>query len=535
MLPSLFLSYSRREVAFVNDLHTFLKKTGYNAWLDYHNLIPGSPWLEQILRGISDAEIVLLVVSQSSVGSENVADEWKEAIKLKKRIILIVFEAVELPEPLKQCEWIDFRGPFQESLLALNKQIQNPRIPGATAPEKGFNAPKIVWRTFAISIVISLCSLFAFWTVYIPYHLVPLPYKILKRNFSFSHVQASLLMLPFILLWSMLLLVSLSKLGYDGIVVFAFLALLASIFLAPALLILIRQKGMRRWGKPIASRPKFAKPYRVKKDDSKNVSFTIDSAPEDKRYARSFIRYLERHGHSYMASEQNADVNIVLLSTFKTESFLNPEEQVVYPVILQQAEVTDPRLQRIQWIDFRRGIKNIKAFSYLLSQPEKMVKALGIVPPGDQIVLPRIVQWIGYYLILLCILQLGSLLTLLFQNFIVFSIPNISSLITSASVFIAVSIFLYRSLFTREGLFNSIAYLWMAIFSLGGLILYQFSITSDDYMEVPEHLKTSMLEFSASMSFGIYIAITGIYLFGLLIILLGTIVSWQDLRRWLYR
>ncbi|MEM1252566.1 MAG: toll/interleukin-1 receptor domain-containing protein [Cyanobacteria bacterium P01_H01_bin.21] len=541
MYPFLFLSYSRREVPFVNGLQNHLEKSGYEVWLDYHDLVPGKPWLEQILHGISKTDIFLLVISRASMGSENVDYEWKQALALNKRIILIIFEAIELPEELKACEWIDFRGSFKKAATQLITQIASPQVQKNVPPEKGFKAPKIVWITFAISIVISICSIFAFWTLYIPYYLVPLPYKLLKREFSFSNVQASTLMLPFALFWSVALFLPLEDVGHGWVTSSIFFALLASVVAAPALLIAIRLDGVQRWGKPIASRPRFSrlargKIQKLKQQKFAPVNFTIDAAPEDKRYSRAIIRRLEKHGHTYVPCKPSAEYGIVLLSAFKTESCLDPEKQVVYPIIIQKSEVTDLRLKRIQWIDFRRGIKNMRSFCLLFSQPEKMVKALGIVPPGRQIVTPRIIQWVSYYLVLMAILQFGSILILLPQSLLV-TIPKIKILIVSALVFIVLSTLVYRSLVNRRGQFNSIARLWLSILFLGGLLFNQAGIVSAEHNHFTD--SSVALDFMSGLSWnmtsGIYLAIFVVYLLGLPLTFLGTVLSWHDLRRWLYR
>ena len=63
MAKNIFMSYSRREVGFVDDLAGHLEQKGFNFWLDYRSLVPGKPWAEQISQGITNADIVLLVVT----------------------------------------------------------------------------------------------------------------------------------------------------------------------------------------------------------------------------------------------------------------------------------------------------------------------------------------------------------------------------------------------------------------------------------------------------------------------------------------
>ena len=63
------MSYSRRELGFVDDLVRKLEGEQYHVWLDYRALIPGSPWNVQIEKGLNEADTVLLVVSKAALSS----------------------------------------------------------------------------------------------------------------------------------------------------------------------------------------------------------------------------------------------------------------------------------------------------------------------------------------------------------------------------------------------------------------------------------------------------------------------------------
>src|SRR5258706_13761851 len=106
MPHSVFISYSRRESPFVDILLDALEEESVDVWVDYRSLVPGKPWLNQILEGIRQADVFLLVVSKESVTSSNVGLEYQQALEQGKRIILILFEAVSLPSALQACKWI---------------------------------------------------------------------------------------------------------------------------------------------------------------------------------------------------------------------------------------------------------------------------------------------------------------------------------------------------------------------------------------------------------------------------------------------
>ena len=205
MNKNIFISYSRREIGFVDSLVDRLEDDGHQVWLDYRSLIPGTPWRDQIHKGIDEADVILLVVSKASLSSQNVEVEWKGVIQQKKRIILLVFEAVDLPDELEKYEWVDFRGNFNTGLRELSSQIDKPIAEEHPVPQTGFKIPGIVWFAILLSVGVAFFSLPTLWTLLIPWVLIPLPYRIFKRDYNFSQVQAALLFLPIAFIISILI------------------------------------------------------------------------------------------------------------------------------------------------------------------------------------------------------------------------------------------------------------------------------------------------------------------------------------------
>src|SRR3990172_1625843 len=197
MRPKLFISYSRRQTPFVDRLADKLEDNGYSLWLDYQSLVPAKPWLGQIESGLNNADMLLLVVSKESLASDHVKPEWTGALKRKKRIILLIFEAVPLPPELQGCEWVDFRTRYNRSFKQLLNLLENPAPVTTPAPQKGFKAPAQFWVALALSVIVVIGSFPTWWTLFIPYILLPLPWQIYKRSYIFSRVIPALLLLPF--------------------------------------------------------------------------------------------------------------------------------------------------------------------------------------------------------------------------------------------------------------------------------------------------------------------------------------------------
>lgn len=528
MTYSIFISYSHQEAHFANHLLNELEGHGFKVWMDYHSLIPARSWLEEIHRGIEEADVVLLVISKTSVVSEFVRREWQKSIELKKRIILILFEAVKLPVELEHCEWIDFRRSFKKNLNELLKQLKSPIKKKNRPPQKGFKAPLVVWIAFIISLWVSFNSFFAFWTLYLPYFLIPLPYKILKRDFNFFYVQLALVLLPLAHLLSAGVFAELRverdvSRPLSLIAVVWLLSLPVSFVLSLLLLFLLRSRAMQRWGKQIASQPKFPKRNRLNIEKPRSVSFTIEAAPEDKGYTNNFIKSLEKYNHRYVEDNQQAEITFVFISRYKSFSAYNPETQIVYPVLLQSTKEFDPKLQRIQWIDLRRGLKNLDALAQMLSEPTKILKALGTAPMGSQTVLPPIIQVLVGYLITLGVFTIGSWSISIFQlRFAITPINTIPQILVLL-IFLITIFCTVKSIINRTGRMASLRNLILVlIFVIGVSIL--ILITSIIYLNI-------IIDADDATGSIIFINLY-IYFIGLILIGFLSLRYWKDLRGW---
>ena len=63
----MFISYSRKDEAFVRELYAFLSDAGREVWVDWEDIPPASELEEDIYNGINESESVVFVVSPSSL------------------------------------------------------------------------------------------------------------------------------------------------------------------------------------------------------------------------------------------------------------------------------------------------------------------------------------------------------------------------------------------------------------------------------------------------------------------------------------
>jgi len=106
-----FISYSRDDLAFADQLFAALEATGFAPTLDRVGITGAANWRETLRDLILKADTVVFVLSPSSVDSEVCAEEVKEAESLGKRIIPVVCRALEsapVPKALQDLNYIFF-------------------------------------------------------------------------------------------------------------------------------------------------------------------------------------------------------------------------------------------------------------------------------------------------------------------------------------------------------------------------------------------------------------------------------------------
>jgi hypothetical protein len=92
---NVFISYSRDDLAFADQLDASLKLTGFGVTIDRFDISGGEEWRNRLGALIRDADTVVFVLSPSSARSEMCAWEVAEAVQLGKRIIPVLCRPLE--------------------------------------------------------------------------------------------------------------------------------------------------------------------------------------------------------------------------------------------------------------------------------------------------------------------------------------------------------------------------------------------------------------------------------------------------------
>ena len=96
-----FISYSRHDIEFVDRLAKDLSSGGFEVFIDREAIKGGDLWRQQIVEGIENSKVFLIVLSPDSVASDNVRKELDLAAGSGRRILPVSYRAVRLPDPFR--------------------------------------------------------------------------------------------------------------------------------------------------------------------------------------------------------------------------------------------------------------------------------------------------------------------------------------------------------------------------------------------------------------------------------------------------
>jgi hypothetical protein len=128
-MSDIFISYSRRDQAFVRALHGRLTAEKREVWVDWEDIPPSAEWLAEIERAIEAADTVVFVISPDSTQSKTCRHECEHAARMGKRLVPVVVrdvDAATAPDAVARLNWLSFVAPdaFDRSYASLISTIE---------------------------------------------------------------------------------------------------------------------------------------------------------------------------------------------------------------------------------------------------------------------------------------------------------------------------------------------------------------------------------------------------------------------------
>jgi hypothetical protein len=132
-----FISYSRKDKTFVEQLVAKFHQADREPWIDWDDIYKGEDWWQSIQRGIEGSDNFVFVISPDSVTSEVCRNEVDYAAQLNKRFLPLLwregFDQSKLHPSIAQHNWIfcresdDIGRVFQELVEALDTDLDHVR------------------------------------------------------------------------------------------------------------------------------------------------------------------------------------------------------------------------------------------------------------------------------------------------------------------------------------------------------------------------------------------------------------------------
>ena len=121
---SVFISYSRGDTSFVEQIASHFINDGLIVSLDKTGVKPGEMWAPKIQKLIQESFCVLVVLSPESVTSPNVLNELSFALDEGKTVVPLIIRDCQIPLRLCGIEYCDFRQDHQGGIKALMRAIR---------------------------------------------------------------------------------------------------------------------------------------------------------------------------------------------------------------------------------------------------------------------------------------------------------------------------------------------------------------------------------------------------------------------------
>ena len=127
-----FISYARVDADFAKRLGVQLREAGVDVWLDQLDIAGGERWDRAVERALKNCSTLIVILTPTSVGSENVMDEVGYALQKGIRVIPVLHQPCEIPLRLQRVQYLDFTRDYDSAFTRLISLFRAP-APDTTA------------------------------------------------------------------------------------------------------------------------------------------------------------------------------------------------------------------------------------------------------------------------------------------------------------------------------------------------------------------------------------------------------------------
>lgn len=118
-MHQIYISYAQPDEAFAHQLANDLRLTGPRVWLGMQQAESDEDWSASVEQALSDALMMIVILSPEAVGSPRVTAEWQTYLEVHRPVVPIIARPCDPPEPLQTRRPIDFTRNYRRALHQL--------------------------------------------------------------------------------------------------------------------------------------------------------------------------------------------------------------------------------------------------------------------------------------------------------------------------------------------------------------------------------------------------------------------------------
>ena len=100
-MGQIFISYARADSRVVDQLVKQIEKAGHQVWIDRGGIQAGEQWRASIVEAIEAADVVVVILSNESVKSDNLRKDVDLSETKRRPILPVMIEKVDIPPGLE--------------------------------------------------------------------------------------------------------------------------------------------------------------------------------------------------------------------------------------------------------------------------------------------------------------------------------------------------------------------------------------------------------------------------------------------------
>ncbi len=139
-----FISHASANFSLADEIRTLLEARGIPCWIAPRDILGSKAYFEEIVHGIKECAVTLLLLTDEANNSEAVAREIERAFAYQKPILPLRLKRIKPSAKLEfivaSCQWVDvFDTPLKrriEQVVNIVKAIETGTPPPTPAPEK---------------------------------------------------------------------------------------------------------------------------------------------------------------------------------------------------------------------------------------------------------------------------------------------------------------------------------------------------------------------------------------------------------------